>query len=200
MKLMTSSRLSGRIPALLISALLTACSTNYVVDAEFPTPLVEPIPASVDLSLSEEFSNYIFVEDTKGRKEISVDIGQAQVELFQTMTASMFSGSSNPDMKLQITPSIEDFQYAVPRETRAEIYEIWLKYRVLVTTSDGETLADWLITGYGKTPTAFLKSAQEAIDMATGIALRDIGGQLSIGFRRQPDIQAWLTRTNAEQS
>ena len=30
------------------------------------------------------------------------------------------------------------------------------------------------------------------MDAATDVALRDIGTQLSIGFRRQPDIKAWL--------
>ncbi len=37
-----------------------------------------------------------------------------------------------------------------------------------------------------------MKSRQQSIDLATTIALRDVGGQLSIGFGRQPDIRAWL--------
>ncbi|MEQ9567503.1 MAG: hypothetical protein RLN85_17115, partial [Pseudomonadales bacterium] len=77
---------------------------------------------------------------------------------------------------------------------RAEVYEIWLKYRVQVMSRNGEAIADWLITGYGKTPTAFMKTRQDSIELATTIALRDVGSQLSIGFSRQPDIRAWLDR------
>lgn len=180
------------VTSITLSILLTACSSSFVVDADFPRPLVEPIPINGELVLTDEFSTYVFVEDTETRDDLEVDISKAQVKLFETITGHLFSGSDNPQNLLVITPSLEDFQYAVPRETRAEIYEIWLKYRVQVMTKDGEPIADWLITGYGKTPTAFMKSRQQSIDLATTIALRDVGGQLSIGFGRQPDIRAWL--------
>ena len=178
---------------------LGACSSNYRVEQTFPRPLVDPVPVSVDLNLSEEFKNYVYEEKTEGRRKITVALGGAQTVLFETMSDHMFSGAGQTDPQLVVTPSIEAFQYAIPRETRAEIYEIWLKYRIMVSTKDGEPVADWLITGYGKTPTAFLKSQQQAIDSAAGIALRDIGSQLSIGFGRQPDIQAWLASFSREQ-
>lgn len=177
----------------------TACSNNYVVEQTFPSPLVEPLPVNIDLNLSEEFKNYTYQEESEGRKKITINLGSAQSTLFETMSNHMFSGSNQPEATLVITPSIEKFQYAIPRETRAEIYEIWLKYRVTITEPNGEPIADWQITGYGKTPTAFLKSQQAAIDAASGIALRDIGSQLSIGFSRQPDIKAWLSKTLKEQ-
>ena len=180
------------VTAVSLSALLTACSSNFVVDAEFPRPLVEPIPVNGELVITDEFSSYVFVEDTEARDDLEVDISSAQVKLFETITEHLFGGSDNPQHLLVITPSLEDFQYAIPRETRAEVYEIWLKYRVQVMSKEGEPIADWLITGYGKTPTAFMKSRQQSIDLATTIALRDVGGQLSIGFSRQPDIKAWL--------
>lgn len=185
--------------ALATSLFLGACSTNYTVQQSFPRPLVEPIPVAVNLNLTEEFKTYTYEEKTEGRSKITVNIGNAQSVLFETMSSYMFAGHDQSAAKLTITPSIEDFQYAIPRETRAEIYEIWLKYRVTVSDGQGGPIADWLITGYGKTPTAFLKSQQQAIDSAAGVALRDIGSQLSIGFSRQPDIQAWLAANTGEQ-
>lgn len=174
---------------------LSACSSNFTVDQSFPRPLIEAIPVNAELNLSDEFKNYVYEESTQGRRKITVNLGAAQTELFQTMFSHMFI-PANDLAGLKITPAIEDFQYAIPRETRAEIYEIWLKYRVTVSAADDDNnvIADWLITGYGKTPTAFLKSQQQAIDSAAGVALRDIGSQLSIGFKRQPDIQAWLAQ------
>ena len=177
---------------LLAYTAISACSSNYVLDATFPKPLVKPLPVEVHLNITEDFSNYVYQQQREERTKLSVDMGKVQVKLFETVSSQLFSGSTNPKYQLTLTPSIQAFQYAIPRETRAEIYEIWLKYRILLTDSEGQSIADWLITGYGKTPTAFLKSQQEAINMAAEIALRDVGSQLSIGFYRQPNIQDWL--------
>ena len=199
MQVFRSIRLLHAAIAIVIAGVLTACSSSFVVEANFPRPLVEPLPVSGELVITEEFSNYVFVEDTATRDDLEVDISSAQVELFQTITDHIFSGSETPEDQLIITPALVDFQYAIPRETRAEVYEIWLKYRVQVMSNDGEAIADWLITGYGKTPTAFMKTRQESIELATTIALRDVGSQLSIGFGRQPDIKAWLDSRMEEQ-
>jgi len=43
-----------------------------------------------------------------------------------------------------------------------------------------------------------LKTQQAAMDSATNVALRDVGGQLSIGFGRQPDIKNWLETRGGE--
>jgi len=193
------SKMCRLLTVVLSFILFSACSNNFTVKQTFPRPLIESIPVTVNLNLTEEFKNYSYEEANEGRTKITVNIGSAQAVLFETMSEYMFSGKDQDEVQLTITPSIEDFQYAIPRETRAEIYEIWLKYRVTVSDSENETIADWLITGYGKTPTAFLKSQQQAIDSAAGIALRDIGSQLSIGFSRQPDIQAWLEKNTGEQ-
>ena len=183
----------GRLLTTLFSfVVLSACSSNYTVEQSFPRPLVAPLAVAVDLNLTEEFKTYIYEEGRESRKKISVDLGSAQATLFATMCQHMFTATDKNAPRLTITPSIEDFQYAIPRETRSEIYEVRLKYRIRVADSEANPIADWLIIGYGKTPTAFLKSQQQAMDAAAGIALRDIGSQLSIGFARQPDIQTWL--------
>lgn len=172
--------------------LLSSCSSNYKITAEFPTPLIQPISAYASLDITDEFFNYKFEETKENRNYLSVEIGEAQTALFSIMTEAMFTNEVDAEKQLIITPTILDFQYAIPRETRAEIYEIWIKYRVFLKDNKDQKIADWLITGYGKTPTAFLKSPQDAIQAAALIALRDVGSQLSIGFSRQPDIKLWL--------
>ena len=133
---------------------LAGCGSNITVNAEFPRPLVEPLPVDAELQLTDAFRSYTFVEDKEGRRKISIDIGQAHSNLFETLVDGMFA-SSGDDPQLRLTPTLKDFQYSVPRETRSQIYEIWLKYRIQVETPDGSAIADWLVTGYGKTPTAF---------------------------------------------
>ena len=183
--------------------LLPACSTHYVVDAQFPAPLVPALPVVAHLHLSDEFSGYVFTEQRKGRRKISLSLGAAQVALFRSVTDQLSSADKSAP-HLHLHPQIVDLQYAMPRETRAEIYEVWLKYRVQVTAdppepdaelgpdTEPEPIADWLLTGYGKAPSAFLQSPQAGLNAAATMALRDTGAQLSIGLRRQPPIQTWL--------
>jgi len=192
---------TNKLPLLIIGIFLflAGCSTQYKIEGEYPRPLVESIPIQVDLSITDAFNSYVYEEDREDRKKLNVNLGEAQTTLFQTITDTMFVGTTE-DPLLRITPSVEGFQYAIPRETRAEIYEVWLKYRVKIEEEDGTPIADWLMTGYGKTPSAFLRSQKQAINSAANIALRDIGTQLSIGFKRQPDISLWLAKDNEETS
>lgn len=184
--------MNPRLPAILfLVVLISSCSSTYDIEGSYPKPLVAPIPVQLELEFDDAFKNYAYKEEDENRNEVTVNLGNAQVELFETVTTAMFSGTEGSPI-LRIKPAVNGFQYAIPRETRAEIYEVWLKYRVTVEETDGVTIADWVVTGYGKTPSAFMKSQGEAINAATIIALRDIGTQLAIGFRRQPDIGMWI--------
>lgn len=172
--------------------LLAGCSSSYRIPDDYPRPLVEPIPIQLDLHIDDNFANYIYKEDREQRRNVSVQLGEAQTSLFNTVTRAMFTGEDGAPT-LRMIPAVEAFQYAIPRETRAEIYEVWLKYRITIEEPDGTVLADWLMTGYGKTPTALLRGQSDAIKSAANQALRDIGTQLSIGFKQQPDVSLWLT-------
>lgn len=187
----------------LIAALcLSACTSRYAVEATFPTPLIDKLPISAGLVLSEEFQNYTFFEDEEDRDALSLEFGAAQTELFRVVTGQMFERvvyelpAANIDMTIH--PEVDTFQYAIPRETRANIYEVWIKYRIQVLDENDQVLADWLINGYGKTPSAFLKSQGEALQAAVTLALRDVGVQFAIGFSRQQLIQDWLENHSSE--
>jgi len=186
----------------LASLCLSACSSKYAVEAAFPTPLVEQLPISIGLVLTEEFRTYTFFEDEEDRDALSLEIGAAQSELFRVVTGQMFNRvvleSPAENIDLTIHPEVDTFQYAIPRETRANIYEAWIKYRIQVLDENEQVLADWLINGYGKTPSAFLKSEGEALQAAVTMALRDIGVQFAIGFSRQQLIQDWLENNSSE--
>ena len=55
-----------------------------------------------------------------------------------------------------------------------------------------ERLAAWPITAYGKTPTAFLQSDEEAVNLAAVVALRDAGAHFVTSFGATPDVAVWL--------
>jgi hypothetical protein len=175
--------------------LLASCTKNFQVVADIPTPLIDPIALTAQLDYSDEFKAYKFVEKSDDRSLESVDFGIAQVSLFDSIFSSLFdlsnTGTDGHDLKIE--PQIMDFQYAEPKETKLELYEVWVKYRLKVSDSKNEELADWVVKGYGKTPTSMLSSHLKAFNIACNVALRDVGAQLAIGFRNQPSIKAYLT-------
>jgi len=191
-----------RLSFFVVASLLTACSAKVSVKADIPQPLVNKLPLSGYLSYTEEFKNYQYKEDEKGRSISSLAFGPAQQEMFDRIFTQLLTVSKTSDAgsDVIIEPEILDLQYTSPKETKLNLYEVWLRYRVKVTDAENKTLADWVVKGYGKTPTATLKTASSAFNAATNIALRDVGAQLAIGFPKQPAIAGLLSKSESSQS
>lgn len=189
---------------------LTACTHTLYIDSDFPTPLVEKLPQTVGVYYAPEFTSYQYKEESKDRTKWVIDSGDAQQSLFNTMMNGMFSNvvtldglppwQNRPTADIILAPTVEDFQYTLPRETKIKVYEIWVKYNVQVFTPDGNLLADWILTSYGKTPTGFMRSDDGALIQAIVVALRDAGANLALNFAKVPEIRAWLAQNNLQYS
>ncbi|SEA37209.1 hypothetical protein [Microbulbifer marinus] len=186
---------------LLCALLVTACSHTVRVDGDFPQPVGQQHPLTVGIFLSDDFRNFTYQEDSEDREEWNIDTGRAQKNLFETVLGSMFTEtiplSHYPqdlpqDVELVIVPEIRELQFTMPRETRVNIFEVWIKYDMHAYDPQGGSVASWVITAYGKTPTAFLKSQEAALAQAINVALRDAGATLYTGFARVPELQALL--------
>jgi hypothetical protein len=191
---------------LLLLALLAGCGpTRVVVEGNFPPPLMEPLPLTLGVWYAEEFANHEFFDEARGRNESSwvVQTGAAQVEMWDTLLAGMFdqlvhmkgapgADQMNPSVDAVLIPHVEELQYTIPTHTNIKVYEIWMRYRFELVTVRGEPIAEWTMSAYGKTPTAFLRSNQEAVNLAAVVALRDAGANFATGFTRVPEVQAWL--------
>lgn len=186
----------------MFACLLSACANNVIVTGKIPTPLINQLPLQAKMVYDEEFKRYSYEEEEKGRGLRSIAFGEAQVTLFDSIFGSLLNlvEPESTEQDLTITPTLLDFQYSAPRETKQNIFEIWLKYRLQVSGDNDQEVADFIIKGYGKTPTALLKSADEAFDSATNIALRDAGAQLAIGFATQPLIEDYINTRVANQA
>ena len=206
---MTSAknRLYCRLPGLLLLlVVMTGCGpTRVVVDGKFPPPLIEPLPINMGLWFDEEFTGHEFFDQSTSKTESSwvVQTGTAQVAMWDTLLAGMFEtvthmkGEPGANQMNQVVdgvliPHVEELQYAIPAHTSIKVYEIWMRYRFELVTTGGEQIAEWTMTSYGKTPTAFLQSDKEAVNLAAVMALRDAGANFATSFTRVPDVQNWL--------
>ncbi|TQV84826.1 hypothetical protein FKG94_03695 [Exilibacterium tricleocarpae] len=186
------------VPALLL--LLGGCTNTLVVQGEFPSPQVNQLPITLAVHYDEAFRGHTYEEKSKDRSKWVITSGPAQMQLFNRVLPQMFEAvvevseipPAEAEVDLILAPAIKEFQYAVPRETKVNVFEVWIKFNMQVFDKNGELIADWILPAYGKTPTAFLKSKEEAMNEAVVVALRDIGASLSLGFTRVPEIRAWL--------
>ncbi|UTW44143.1 hypothetical protein KFE80_06915 [bacterium SCSIO 12696] len=176
--------------------LLPACSTNVFVKGDYPTPLTKEIPYKVGVVFDQDFSEYTFTRD-----KIEINLGDAQTRMYDNLFQGMFANSTTLESKesvdgqdMVIIPKVEEVQIATPKDNRLKVYEVWIKYNMQVFDSEGNSIADWLMTCYGKTPTATLKSKATALNLASVVALRDAGARMATGFVRVPEVQGWLIR------
>lgn len=192
--------------ALALVSLTVGCGPATVqVEGNFPAPLLEPLPLTMGVWYSEDFANHEFYEEAKRQGESSwlVSTGTAQVEMWDRLFTGMFTqlvrveskpgaGRGRPGLDGILIPHVEELQYTIPTHTNVKIYEIWLRYRFELVNARGDTIAEWFMTSYGKTPTAFLQSDQAAVNLAAVMALRDAGANFSTNFSRVPELQGWL--------
>lgn len=199
-----------RPPALLavigMVLVLSACGpTKVVVEGNFPTPLLEPLPIIMGVWYGEDFANHEFFDEAKGRSESAwiVQTGAAQVQMWDILLGGMFKElvhmrgapspeQMNPSVDAVLIPHVDELQYTIPTHTNVKVYEIWMRYRFELVSTAGDPLAEWTMTAYGKTPTAFLRSNQEAVNLAAVVALRDAGANFATNFTRVPEVQQWM--------
>ena len=206
---MTSSKQPTRLAVLsllLCLGMVTGCGpSTVIVEGRVPPPLMEQLPLTLGIWFDEEFSNHEFFDQAKTRAESSwlVKTGDAQVQMWDTLLTGMFDdviymrakpdpGELNQVVDGVLIPHVDDLQYAIPAHTNIKVYEIWMRYRFELVTSGGEPIAEWTMTSYGKTPTAFLRSDKEAVNLAAIMALRDAGANFAISFSQVPELQEWL--------
>lgn len=188
-----------------IATALAGCGPHVVTMQaldEFPAPLVDRLPVAIGVYFPPEFASFTHKEKRPkpSSDEWTINLGHPQVQAFRSILGGSFRelreldapGTGASGLSAIIVPRIAEFQFALPADTRAKVFEIWIKYDLEILDSRAESIGHWHFTAYGKTPTAVLTSDTDAIRAATVVALRDAGASLITGLQSDPRIRAWL--------
>ena len=200
------AKLNVRVRIVLVIAhvlILAGCeqSLNIVTTSDVPLPLVTQLPLQIGVYYDEQFRNFIYQEDSEDRQKWSINSGASQVEFFNQILPSMFENISyvstitdaqGDKLDAILAPYVEEMQFALPRETRTDLYEVWIKYKIQLYKPNGDLIAEWPLTGYGKSSTEFFKSRDKGLQTAINVAFRDAGAKLTINFSKIPDVKRWL--------
>ena len=191
---------------LILSTLLflASCGTsNVVIEGNFPTPNINQIPLTLAVYYDEDLRTFSYMEYSEtGREEINIESGSSHIQLFEAMLPAMFekvitvNSMEDPEIETVdavFVPAIEEFQLALPEKTKLEVYEVWVKYNMRLLSSQGDALADWVVTSYGKTPIEAFGSKENGINEAAVVALRDLASSFSLNFMQVPEVKEWLS-------
>ena len=195
------------IYAVSLLLILTACEQSMTlrVESEIPTPVIERMPVKIGVFYQDELRNYVSEENSDERPKWKIDSGSSHVYLFEQILSSMFQEVTEvagttavATVDAVLAPSVAEMQFALPAETKSDFYEAWVKYDMELYNQDGSRIANWSVTGYGKSSTEFMKSRDKGLNAAVNQALRDAGAKFALGFPMVAEISAWLEQKTAE--
>ena len=189
------------------SVVLAGCAGASIwVEADWPQPLIEPIPVRMGLLLDDEFLDYVHYEEIPRQATYTIQIGEANELMMDGLFRSMFT-ALEPVYVLPLSqgdrdridgvlrPELDRFEFDVPIGERDEFVEVWIQYLVRLYDTDGQLVTEWPVSGYGK---AELNNRDTSLNRATVVAMLEVGAVISTRFSEQPDIQYWLQeRENA---
>jgi hypothetical protein len=180
-----------RVTILFLLPIMTGCNGALTVPNTFPEPLVETLPLDVALVFSDEFASYRHRENVAGDSKWDIDIGKANVALFESVSRRLFrsatrvsarpEGTAATGFNAIIEPSVAAFEFSLPSQSATEQYSVWIRYTVKVFRPDGELLTSWNISAYGESESTLLRPAR-SMEQATILALRDAAATLAVGF------------------
>ncbi len=200
-----------RIPTLpVLCCAFVSCSSvsTITIDGSYPSPLVRQLPLSLGVIYEDAFSDYSFteVDEYSGEDQYIINSGASQVNLFSTILPAVFAevvfldsaddAANYPGLDMVFKPAIEEFQIGLPQKTRLDVYEIWVKYNMSLTAPNGNTIADWVMTAYGKAPQSTFGSVDAGVNEAAIEAFRDLAATFSLGLTSIPEVNNWLQMNN----
>lgn len=187
----------------LVAVLLASCGvSNVTIEGDFPTPNISKLPLSVAVYYDDALTQFSYLEYSEtGTEEFNIESGQSHVQLFNAVLPAMFDNvieiqqmeqAEIQNVDAVFMPLIEEFQLALPQKTKLDVYEVWIKYNMRLVTPEGDYIADWVLTSYGKTPTETFRSVEGGINEAAIVALRDLASSFSLTFSQVPEVRDWL--------
>jgi hypothetical protein len=190
-----------RLLAVAAAACLAGCGgSQVIVESTFPKPLVEALPVSMGVIIPDELYNFIYTEDIPDQSLWTIALGDANVAMLAPLFQGMFQETRDIDslalaandssLDGVIEPKLEKFEFDVPQGERDKFVEVWLQYAITVYDPSGATIIEWPVSGYGKSELS--RDAEDAVQRAAVVAMREAGATIATKFSEQPQIKVWL--------
>ncbi len=133
-----------------------------------------------------------------GRESWTINLGSANATFFEQLFGYMFDSVivlGPEDDALQhtfdalIEPEIEGFEFSVPNQSKTEAFAVWIRYRLEIFDSAGNSASPWTVSAYGKSQKAGL-GGTKALQRAAELAMRDAAAQMLLQMEKSTKISA----------
>ena len=166
----------------MLSLFASGCASNVTVaNPTIPAPHVEKLPLNVALRIPAEFNHFVHEENVLGRDSWTIDLGSSNATFFTQLFGYMFDNvivlgpdddATNYSFDALVEPKIEGFEFSIPNQSKTDAFAVWIRYRMQVYDSVGNSAATWTVSAYGKSQKQGLGGAK-SLQRAAVLAMRD---------------------------
>ena len=195
-------RLIQFILLIAILALASGCGSQVkMLDPTIPDPLIDKLPMRVAGRYPDNFEHFVHEERVVSKEKWTIDLGASNRILFTQLFTAMFTdyqvidADTDPrDLGLDalIEPTIDAFEFSVPNQSQTDEFAVWIRYRIKIYDSDGDVVANWPISAYGKSQTTMF-GGDAALRRAAVLAMRDAAALMIM----QMDKATGISKLNA---
>ena len=177
---------------------LGACTpTRFETTSDVPAPLIAKIPVVIGVHLPLEFREKVYEEKREGGGRYSIGLGKAQTAGFLRILDAMFArvvpvdspasaAATDKEIRGVLQPTLDDYAFVTPVDSGTPMYAASLRYTVRLYSPTGQLSESWSFTGYGtQAASAMPGKGDDALKMATKLAMRDAAAKLAAEFREQ---------------
>jgi hypothetical protein len=184
---------------IVLAVLSAGCASNVTVDApSIPAPHIDSLPMDIALRIPAEFHNFVHEENVLGRETWSINLGSANAKFFEQLFGYMFDNVIvlGPDddaleytFDALIEPKIEGFEFSVPNQSKTDAFAVWIRYRMQIFDSAGNSAASWTVSAYGKSQKEGL-GGSKSLQRAAVLAMRDAAALILLQMNKATKIAA----------
>ena len=195
-------RIRNSLSVLAFLAVLSGCGSNVTLsDPSIPEPLIDKLPMKVGGRYPEAFDHFVHEERVVGKEKWTIDLGASNRILFTQIFSSMFTDyqviEGNTDVRdlgldAYIEPTIDAFEFSVPNQSQTDEFAVWIRYRIRIFDSEGNQVANWPISAYGKAQSSMF-GGDASLRRAAVLAMRDAAALVIM----QMDKATGISKLNA---
>ncbi len=172
--------------------LFTGCMKVAVrPEGELPQALIVRTPAKVGVVVSTEMANYVHKE-SRASVDYEAELGPGHKHMVKQVfeqafaEAQMFDSVDEarvaPGLLAIFEPRIEQFSFAMAKETGGVYCAVTIRYQILIYAPTGEHIDTLTLTGYGSGPAPQIGNGEEELSMAGYAAMRDAAAKFLTQF------------------
>ena len=181
---------------ILISLFAAGCASNVTVAIPtIPRPHIEKLPMDVAVRIPADFQNFVHEENVLGRETWTINLGSANASFFEQLFGYMFDNVIilGPDdnaldhtFDALVEPTIEGFEFSVPNQSKTDAFAVWIRYRMQVFDSLGNSASTWTVSAYGKSQKA--GGGSKSLQRAAVLAMRDAAALILLQMDKSTKI------------